>query len=398
MLRADASLAALLCAIVLTAANASKPLVIDDPVYVAYARQIEQHPGDPYGFELYWYDAPEPAMGIGTVPAVLPYWLAGAMRLLGDSPIAWKLSLLPFALALTGSLAFLLGRFAQPFAKPVLWALALGPAVLPGFSLMLDVPALALGLLGFALCVRACELGRTLLEKEMRRAGLSLPRALERGELDEIARVRARGGVDDLLAAVGYGKVPAATVVRGLRPDWQPEAEPEAARPARPPRAPKMLRDLFRRSPRSSSTGIRVEGQGDVLVRFANCCAPIPGDDVVGFVTRGRGITVHQKDCRVVFHLDKQRRVEVDWDPEAQVARRIRMKVTSRDEPGLLAKVTKTISAAGINIGAARVSTHPDRTATQSFDLWVADVRTLASVMKEIERIKGILSVERVRG
>jgi GTP diphosphokinase / guanosine-3',5'-bis(diphosphate) 3'-diphosphatase len=245
---------------------------------------------------------------------------------------------------------------------------------------------------------RACELGRTLLEKEMRRAGLSLPRALERGELDEVARVRARGGVDDLFAAVGYGKVPAATVVRALRPDWQPEAEPEAARPARPPRAPKILRDLFRRPPRSSSTGIRVEGQGDVLVRFANCCAPIPGDDVVGFVTRGRGITVHQKDCRVVFHLDKQRRVDVDWDAEAQVARRIRMKVTSRDEPGLLAKVTKTISAAGINIGAARVSTHPDRTATQSFDLWVADVRTLASVMKEIERIKGILSVERVRG
>jgi hypothetical protein len=161
MLRVDASLAALLGALVLTAANASKPLVIDDPVYVAYARQIEQHPGDPYGFELYWYDAPEPAMQIGTVPAVLPYWLAGAMRLLGDSPIAWKLSLVPFALALTGSLAFLLGRFARAFARPVLWTLALGPAVLPGFGLMLDVPALALGLLGFALCVRACELERT---------------------------------------------------------------------------------------------------------------------------------------------------------------------------------------------------------------------------------------------
>jgi GTP pyrophosphokinase len=109
-------------------------------------------------------------------------------------------------------------------------------------------------------------------------------------------------------------------------------------------------------------------------------------------------VTVHQKDCRVVFHLDPQRRVEVEWDADAQVARRIRMRVTSRDEPGLLAKITKTISAAGINIGAARVATHSDRTATQSFDLWVTDVRTLASVMKEIERIKGILSVERLRG
>ncbi len=246
---------------------------------------------------------------------------------------------------------------------------------------------------------RARELGRTLLEREMRRAGLSLARTLERGELDALAQQR-RGGVDDLLAAIGYGKVPALTVVRALRPDWKPEPAPEPA-PERPARGPKLL-ELFRRQPKAgepkaSSTGIRVEGQGDVLVRFANCCTPLPGDDAVGFVTRGRGVTVHQKDCRVVFHLDPQRRVEVEWDAAAQVARRIRMKVTSRDEPGLLAKVTKTISAAGINIGAARVATHPDRTATQSFDLWVSDVRTLASVMKEIERIKGILSVERVR-
>jgi GTP pyrophosphokinase len=242
---------------------------------------------------------------------------------------------------------------------------------------------------------RARELGHSLLDREMRKAGLSLARALERGELDEPARIRARGGVDDLLAAIGYGKVPAVAVVRALKPDWKPE--PEAQREA-PARGPKLL-ELFRRqpAPKASKTGIRVDGQGDVLVRFANCCTPLPGDDVVGFVTRGRGVTVHQKDCRVVFHLDPQRRVDVEWDADAQVARRIRMKVTSRDEPGLLAKITKTISAAGINIGAARVATHPDRTATQSFDLWVADVRTLVAVMKEIERIKGILSVERLR-
>jgi guanosine-3',5'-bis(diphosphate) 3'-pyrophosphohydrolase len=241
---------------------------------------------------------------------------------------------------------------------------------------------------------RARELGRTLLDREMRRAGLSLARALERGEIDEVAQQKARGAADDLLAAVGYGKVPPVTVVRALRPDWKPEPEPAREKPAR---GPKQLLELFRRHPKASSTGIRVDGQGDVMVRFANCCTPLPGDEVVGFVTRGRGVTVHQKDCRLVFHLDPQRRVEVEWDTDAQVARRIRMKVTSRDEPGLLAKITKTISAAGINIGAARVTTHPDRTATQSFDLWVGDVRTLASVMKEIERIKGIIRVERVR-
>jgi GTP pyrophosphokinase len=240
---------------------------------------------------------------------------------------------------------------------------------------------------------RARELGHGLLDREMRRAGLSLARALERGELAEPARIRAKGAVDDLLAAVGYGRIAPATVVRDLKPDWEPEPD---AQPQKPARGPKLL-EIFRPRPKSSKTGIRVEGQGDVLVRFGNCCTPLPGDEVVGFVTRGRGVTVHQKDCRVVFHLDPQRRVDVEWESDAQVAHRIKMKVVSRDEPGLLAKITKTISAAGINIGAARVSTHADRTATQSFDLWVADVRTLASVMKEIQRIKGILSVERVR-
>jgi GTP pyrophosphokinase len=241
---------------------------------------------------------------------------------------------------------------------------------------------------------RARELGHGLLEREMRRAGLSLARALERGELVEPARIRAKGAVDDLLAAVGYGRIAPAAVVRDLKPDWEPE--PDEAPREKPARGPKLL-ELFRRPPKSSKTGIRVEGQGDVLVRFGNCCTPLPGDEVVGFVTRGRGVTVHQKDCRVVFHLDPQRRVDVEWESDAQVAHRIKMKVVSRDEPGLLAKITKTISAAGINIGAARVSTHADRTATQSFDLWVSDVRTLASVMKEIQRIKGILSVERLR-
>ena len=236
------------------------------------------------------------------------------------------------------------------------------------------------------------ELGRGILERELRRAGFSLPRLLERDELDEVAREKARGSVEDLFAAVGYGKLSAAAVVRSLRPDWKPEAP-------KPERARKGLRDLFRREarPAASGTGIRVDGQNDVMVRFGRCCAPLPGDDVVGFVTRGRGVTVHQKDCRLVFELDPERRIDVDWDADAGVSRQIRMRVTSRDEPGLLAKVTKTISAAGINIGSARVDTHTDRTATHNFDLWVTDVQTLNNVIKDIERIKGVLSVERTR-
>ena len=238
---------------------------------------------------------------------------------------------------------------------------------------------------------RSREIGRSILERELRRAGFSLARLLDKNALDEIARKEARGSVEELFAAVGYGKVAAARVVRALEPDGPAaEAKEEEARPSK-------LQRLFRRQRRSSGSGIRVEGQGDVLVRFGQCCTPLPGDDVIGFVTRGRGVTVHQKDCRVAFELDPERRMDVEWDSEGDVTRRIRVRVTSRDEPGLLAKVTKTISVAGINIGAARVSTHADRTATHSFDLWVTDVRSLNQVIKEIERIKGVLKVERLR-
>jgi GTP pyrophosphokinase len=243
---------------------------------------------------------------------------------------------------------------------------------------------------------RSRELGREILERELRRAGLSLPRLLESGQLEEaghkVARREARGGVDELFAAIGWGKVEAAAVVRALRPDWRPETRPE------PAPASRKLRDLFRRERRPSGTGVRVQGHGDVMVRFGECCRPLPGDDVIGFVTRGRGVTVHQKDCRLAFQLDPARRMEVEWDSEGGEPRPIRVRVSSRDEPGLLAKITKTISLAQINIGAARITTHEDRTATQDFELWVTDLATLRSVMKEIEKIKGVFSVERVRG
>jgi GTP pyrophosphokinase len=238
---------------------------------------------------------------------------------------------------------------------------------------------------------RSHDLGREMLERELRKGGLSLARLLETGELLQVAEREGVGGVDDLLSAVGYGKVTPVSVLRRLRPDAAPEAE------APPPPPKPKLRDLFRRATPTTSTGLRVGGQNDVLVRFAACCSPLPGDDVVGFVTRGRGVTVHSKDCPKVFALDPERRIEVSWDGESVAPRRVKIRVVSVDRPGILATVTKTISAASINIDGARVATSQDRKAVSSFDLQVTDARSLQAVMKEIGRVKGVISVERVR-
>jgi GTP pyrophosphokinase len=227
---------------------------------------------------------------------------------------------------------------------------------------------------------RSRELGRELLERELRKAGMSLKRMLETGELAAVAQK----SVDDLFSLVGYGRLPASDVVRRLRGDEPPPPE-------------KKKRSFFRRHRVAASPGITVSGHPDVLVRFGRCCGPLYGDEVVGFVTRGRGVTVHVKDCPKAFEIDPARRIDVEWEPSSSALRRTRVRVRSADQPGLLAKVTKTISEAGINIGAARVTTSADQKAIQTFDLWVNDAGTLNAIMKELGRIRGVHSVERVR-
>jgi len=237
---------------------------------------------------------------------------------------------------------------------------------------------------------RSLALGREMLERELRRASLSLPRLLESGEIEKAATAEVHGSADDLFSAIGYGKVAPVAIVRRIKP--------EAAPPEPPPPPPKRsFGDLFRRNAPPASSGLRVGGQNDVLVRFAACCSPLPGDDVVGFVTRGRGVTVHAKDCPKVFALDPERRIDVSWEGDAAAPRRVKIRVVSVDRPGILATVTKTISTASINIDGARVATTQDRKAISSFDLLVTDARSLQAVMKEIGRVKGVISVERVR-
>jgi len=236
---------------------------------------------------------------------------------------------------------------------------------------------------------RSRELGREILDRELRKHGMSLVRLKEKNELAELAAKEVHGPTDVLFGALGYGRVNAVDIVRKLRGEQSPDPEPE--------RKSARLRGLFRRQAKLSPSGVRVSGHSDVLVRFGRCCAPLPGDEVVGFVTRGRGVTVHVKDCVKIYELDPARRIEVDWESDAEMPHCIKMRVRSIDQPGLLAKVTKTISAAGVNIGAARVSTTSDQKSLQTFDLWVTDVGTLNAVMKQIGKIKGVISVDRLR-
>ncbi len=164
-----------LAALLLVGLNVGKPLVIDDTAYHAYARQIAEHPGDPYGFEVYWGNAPQPARDV-LAPPLLPYWWAGALVLFGDHVAAWKLTLLPFALALAAAAWSLGRRFAPGCEVPLTWLVTLSPAVAPSLNLMLDVPALALSLAALAVFAHAAQRDHTALALA---AGLLAGLALE---------------------------------------------------------------------------------------------------------------------------------------------------------------------------------------------------------------------------
>jgi hypothetical protein len=143
-------------ALVVTAADALKPILIDDTAYLCYARHIAQHPLDPYGFVILWFSTPEPAMEV-LCPPVLPYWLAVGIRLFGECPALLKLWLFPIVWLLAWSLRELLRRFARGTESAVLPLIMLSPAVLPMVNLMLDIPAVALGLAAIVVFIRAAE-------------------------------------------------------------------------------------------------------------------------------------------------------------------------------------------------------------------------------------------------
>jgi hypothetical protein len=141
-----------------TLLNALKPLQIDDTAYYYFAAQVAQHPLDPYGFEIFWYDMPEPAIGV-LAPPVLPYWWSLAIRLFGAQPFLWKLWLLPFNLLFAAALFVLLKRWTPGLERWLLAMTLLSPTFLPGINLMLDVPAMALALCAVAVFLHACERG-----------------------------------------------------------------------------------------------------------------------------------------------------------------------------------------------------------------------------------------------
>jgi len=234
---------------------------------------------------------------------------------------------------------------------------------------------------------RSIELGRELFEREARKYHLNPATLLSGEEIKKIATDLGYPSPDDLLAAIGYGKSSVHQLLNKIAPNATLETS-EKPRPSAAARA-------------KTEQGVRIRGVDDLLVRFAKCCNPLPGDPIVGFITRGRGLTVHARDCLTVAKsvLDRERIINVEWDVDEPGKRPVRIAVyIGRDRPGLLSEITGAISARNGNITKAEVTVTDDRRGINHFVVEVADLSQLQEIIGAIREVKDVINVERVRG
>jgi len=235
---------------------------------------------------------------------------------------------------------------------------------------------------------RSAQLGRDLLEKECRKYNLNVNHILKSRELKEFADKASYELGEALLSAIGYGKISPMQIIALFVPHEQlhPEAKEKES----------VLGRIVKRLKRSKGM-VKVGGMSDMMVGFGKCCNPVPGDPIIGYVTRGRGVVVHVKDCEKVLGHDEERLISVEWDMTNAQSRVSRIRVVCADRPGMLAKMTEAISEQGANIAGASIKINDDKTATNVFEVEIKDLAQMRSVIKGLERVKGIISVERMR-
>jgi GTP pyrophosphokinase len=237
--------------------------------------------------------------------------------------------------------------------------------------------------------VRSIELGRRLFDKEARRFGLNPATVLESTELSKFASEYGAKTADELLAHIGYGKLSPRTVLQKAVPAELKEKAPESA-------VISVVKRVLR--PGAGADKIKVRGTDDVMVFRAKCCNPIRGEKIVGYITRGKGVSVHAASCPNVLNLmfDPERRIEVEWDQaggEAPYTVRLTMQV--EDRKGMLAEISAKVSDINTNITNMQARTGDDQQARIDMTVEIRDLKHLDKVIKSIKGVQGVLGVER---
>lgn len=212
--------------------------------------------------------------------------------------------------------------------------------------------------------------GKELLEKELRRLGISISEK-------ELAELFKRASVDDFLAAIGYGDISTHQVATKLAVQ-QEKPLPEVAP-----------------SKQGAPPAVQVMGVGDLLTHIAPCCKPLPGEDIIGYVSRSKGISVHRRDCSNIAHIDeKERLIEVEWGAREEFYS-VPVHIEALNRVGLLRDISALVAEEGVNIAAAKVADHEDHTTLILLTLQTKGIRQLSRLFSKLEGVRGVLSVTR---
>jgi GTP pyrophosphokinase len=245
---------------------------------------------------------------------------------------------------------------------------------------------------------KSLVLGRELAERELKKFGLVLNKVIKGGDLKAMCEALGYRSEEDLLVAVGYGKVqPGQLSERLLPPEKIEEAKEAPPRESSPSGLFHAVSEIARKVVgKKSVSGVVIGGIDDVLVRYGRCCNPVPGDPIVGFITRGRGVTVHTAACDKALATDPERRIEVSWDGRGDYKRPVTLRVLTVDRPGVLADMTQIFSRRGVNISQANCRATGDDRAVNTFEVTISDLKQLTELMRSIEVLTGVYSVERI--
>ncbi|HVL61036.1 MAG TPA: bifunctional (p)ppGpp synthetase/guanosine-3',5'-bis(diphosphate) 3'-pyrophosphohydrolase [Microbacterium sp.] len=236
----------------------------------------------------------------------------------------------------------------------------------------------------------AIEQGRDAIARAMRKQNLPLQKLMSQDSFAEVAAQLRYDDVSALYAAVGEGHISTQSVLEkvvSLVRDVDEGDEPDLPIPVR-----------SRPLPRHSDSGVLVRGAPDILVKLARCCTPVPGDEIVGFITRGAGVSVHQANCHNVQSLmrEPERIIDVEWAPSSKSVFLVQIQIEALDRAGLLSDVTRVLSEHHVNILSANVSTSTDRLAVSRFVFEMGDTTHLDRVLNAVRRIDAVYDVYRV--
>lgn len=238
---------------------------------------------------------------------------------------------------------------------------------------------------------RSMVLGKHLCEKEVRKIGES-PHLLNSEALIKVAERFGYPGLEELFASVGYGKISPRQIISKLLPpdELPPLKELEETKERKADRDSKL----------KDGEGIKVSGVEDILFKFSKCCNPLPGDEIIGFITRGRGVSIHTMDCPNAQQLmyDTERRIDVEWDFRKVGSHQVTIKVLiGHDRPGVLAEISSAISSTNTNIAQAEIKVTEEKMGQNTFVLEVSDLNQLKAAIAAIQKVDGVIEVERVR-